>query len=402
MPYLKQAEKEVRYAASRIERGYKIHSGKNLRNSGVVIRFIARFLFLCLFVYVVMPYLFKNFAYPIYIGRFMNKGIKIEKIKPASEKIVIKPLFDGKKEEFDILSFASPTLDYLNNGSLFGVNFVAETNGESPVFTHIVPSSHMTELEGRIRAVSKNYPELSSRVFVYDYKSGKTAEVNADIPTPLASTVKIPVLFEMFRQIESKNRDLTIDKEITFYDIYRSSGSGDLQYSPKNGKYTIDRIANLMITKSDNSATNLILDEIGGIENLNRAYRMWGVKSGRILNWLPDLGGGNKMSMKEMGDILYNLDNPNFLSGSSREKIREYMGSLSTQHLLKAGIPADAGIIHKTGDIGKSLVDCGIVTLKNGNKYIITVAVERPHNNYKAKILIEEISKVVSDYIAKI
>ena len=96
-----------------------------------------------------------------------------------------------------------------------------------------------------------------------------------------------------------------------------------------------------------------------------------------------------------MAQILYNIDNPKFLSNSSREKIFDYMGHVHNNRLIAAGLPAGATFLHKTGDIGKMLGDAGIVYAPNGKKYIVVIFANRPHNSPLGKEFIVKASQVI-------
>ncbi len=353
------------------KRVYKKTQKKN------VFKILCNLIFLGLFAYYCVPYTYTHYTSHMFTNRILNRNLN-----------------------FEMSQYASPSLNYITNANQFGQDLLVAPNKTNKTMLSIISSGNMIVLESKLKRLAAQYPSLNPSVYVWDYENGKSASVNADKPTPLASTVKIPVLFEMFRQIDSKTRDLELNKKIIFDEAHRTSGSGDLQYTAAGQTYSVDYLTSIMITKSDNSATNIILDEIGGRETLNRAMRNWGLKSARVSNLLPDLEGTNKMSAKELSTILYNLDNPKFLSARSREHIKEYMGNLPTKNLIRAGLPEDAIFLHKTGDIGKMLGDAGIVYLSDGHKYIVTMLVERPHNDYHAKEFIEQASKIVYDEIA--
>ena len=61
------------------------------------------------------------------------------------------------------------------------------------------------------------------------------------------------------------------------------------------------------------------------------------------------------------------------------------MGHVKNSRLLQAGISPDAKIYHKTGDIGHTLGDAGIVETPDGHKYIVSILVKRPYNHYAGK-----------------
>ena len=129
--------------------------------------------------------------------------------------------------------------------------------------------------------------------------------------------------------------------------------------------------------------------------DITSALREWGLKHTYVQTWLPDLGGTNHSTARDMAQILYNIDNPKFLSNSSREKIFDYMGHVHNNRLIAAGLPAGATFLHKTGDIGKMLGDAGIVYAPNGKKYIVVIFANRPHNSPLGKEFIVKASQVI-------
>ena len=123
--------------------------------------------------------------------------------------------------------------------------------------------------------------------------------------------------------------------------------------------------------------------------------RSLGLDKIKIEERLPDLEGKNKISARQIATLLYNLDNPKFLSQKSKITIKEYMANVKNRSLLQAGLPEEAILIHKTGDIGTMLGDAGVVYAQNGKKYIIVTLVKRPYNDYSARDLIQKISEIV-------
>ncbi len=185
-------------------------------------------------------------------------------------------------------------------------------------------------------------------------------------------------------------------------DYYRAEGSGSLQFKAENSNWTIDNLARIMITESDNSATNMLMSKIGSMVDINRAVRNWGLNSTYIQTWLPDLTGNNHTTARDLATMLYNIDNnPKFLGISSREKIFDYMGHVHNNRLIQAGLGSGALFIHKTGDIGKMLGDAGIVFTPNGKKYIVVILANRPHNSVLGKDFIVKASEIIYNHMVR-
>ena len=293
-----------------------------------------------------------------------------------------------------------PTGLYLHNNHFLGVNFLSSVEIKKPLMQPLYETYHLTSLENNIKLLASKYPTLKPSVYVWDYESGKHADFNSNDVFSAASIIKIPVLIQLFKAIEMGM--IKLDDKIAMSDLYKSEGSGSLQFKGVNAVYTVDDLARVMITESDNSATNMLLDATGGMNALNQSLRKWGMKTTRINDWLPDLKGTNVTTSKEMATLLYNIDNPNFLSLSSREKMVDYMSHVHNNRLIQAGLSADAIFMHKTGDIGKMLGDAGIVYTPNGKKYIVVMLVNRPYNSPEGKNFIVEASSLIYKYMTNV
>ncbi len=298
-----------------------------------------------------------------------------------------------KEVKADYHKLLFPTSDYLSNHWFLGQRSLESAEVKKTEMTPIVEKTELTGLENQLNNLASMYPSIHPSIYVWDYETGNYADINADEIFPTASIIKLPVLVELFRSIE-KNQ-LTIYDEMPLTEYYRTEGSGSLQFKAANSKYSIDTLARMMITESDNSATNMLMARLGSMTDINSAIREWGLKHTYVQTWLPDLSGTNHSTARDMAEILYNIDNPEFLSTSSREKIFDYMGHVHNNRLIAAGLPAGATFLHKTGDIGKMLGDAGIVYAPNGKKYIVVIFAHRPHNSPLGKEFIVKASEII-------
>ena len=113
------------------------------------------------------------------------------------------------------------------------------------------------------------------------------------------------------------------------------------------------------------------------------------------------MSGNNYTTAKDVATMLYNVDNTDFLSMQSKEKIFDYMGHVHNNRLIQAGLGPGALFMHKTGDIGKMLGDAGIVFTPNGKKYIVVILANRPHNSVLGKEFIVKSSQVIYNYMSR-
>lgn len=321
-------------------------------------------------------------------------------VLPFGFNRISKPLLFGNNYsavQVDYNELLNPTSNYLSNDifnntrMLTGVS-TAKIKGQKTM-SNIYTTAEMSSLKSQLLNLMQSYKMIHPAIYVWDYDSGKYIDINGSEIFSAASIIKIPVLIQLFKSIEADQ--LTIYDEMTLTPYYVADGSGDLKKSAAYSKYTIDQLAKVMIQKSDNSATNMIMSAIGGVPDVNNGLRTWGIGSTQIHNWLPDMAGTNYTTAKDLVKMLYNIDNPSFLNINSREYIIDYMSHVENNRLIQAGLPSDALFVHKTGDIGKMLGDAGIVFAPNGKKYIVAILANRPYNSPKGKEFINKASSLI-------
>lgn len=318
-----------------------------------------------------------NFIEPVYLNRLNNSSL-----------------------DFNAEEVYAPTLNYVNNLTFLNKNILTGTPSKgAEKMLSINSAGELTGLKNSILPILDNYKNLHAGIFIYDYHTGKTVDINKDEIFPAASIIKIPVLLDFFNRNKDLEKEgfepISLDKKLTFTEAHRTEGSGNLQFKSADVDYSIDYLAKIMIRKSDNSATNMLIEEVGGINQLNAAIRHWGFSKTQVTSWLPDLKGTNTTTPYDIATMLYNIDNQKFLPIQSAANIKEYMSHVENRTLIKSQLPENAILMHKTGDIGKMLGDAGVIYSPSGKKYIMVIMVKRPHNDYGARDLIQKVSKTV-------
>ncbi len=300
----------------------------------------------------------------------------------------------------DIYTIANPVTNYISNDHFLNrmllTPTIQKTHSEVTTMYH---TNELKALKKQLQDLMKSYPSIHPSIYVWEYENGQYLDINAEEQFSSASIIKLPVLVRLFKSIESNQ--VTIYDEMTLTDYYKASGSGNLQYMRTGSKYSLDALAKTMIQDSDNSATNMIMAKIGGMDDINVGLRDWGISKTYVRTWLPDLQGTNKTTALDLAKILYNLDNPGFLNINSREYIIDYMSHVKNNKLIAAGLGEGALFIHKTGDIGTMLGDAGIVFAPNGKKYIIVILANRPYNSPLGKDFIVKASNLIYKNIVK-
>ena len=299
--------------------------------------------------------------------------------------------------KFAASDYVNPSVKYITkNYFLNSVQKSPET--KEIIMEDLYNGGRLPLLEHQLKIVESNYKNIKPHIFVWDYTTGKCAKINSNQSVATASIIKVPILFELFRLVDKGF--IKLNDKMVMESVYVTGGSGHLQFKQSNQSLSIENLAQLMIQDSDNTATNMLLSKVGGVNSINRNTKLWGVSNTQMGNWLPDLDGTNVTTAEEMGKILYNLDNPELLSLRSRTKIVDIMSNVKNVYLIQAGIGRDAEFVHKTGNIGDMIGDAGIVEMPNGRKYIVVIMVERPHNSFRAKDFIIDASRTIYNYMA--
>jgi beta-lactamase class A len=100
-----------------------------------------------------------------------------------------------------------------------------------------------------------------------------------------------------------------------------------------------------------------------------------------------------------MATILNNIDHGPLISQHTRYNGLNNQTRTRNHSLLVRPLPPEVRVAHKTGDIGTALGDSGIFYLPDGRKYILSIQVERPFNDYTPRDMIQKASRMVYEYV---
>ncbi|MBD2385944.1 serine hydrolase [Cylindrospermum sp. FACHB-282] len=276
----------------------------------------------------------------------------------------------------------------------------SQANPNPPVGTNgLYLSQEMMPLKTAVQTLATANPNLTPGVFLVDLDTGSYIDVNGTTSFPAASTIKVPILIAFFQDVDAGK--IRLDEMLAMQQAMIAGGSGNLQYKPVGTQYSALEVATKMITISDNTATNMLIARLGGMEALNERFRTWGLSSTIIRNQLPDLPGTNTTSPRELGNLMAMVNQGNFVSMRSRDLMLDIMRRTERDNLLPSGLGVGARIYHKTGDIGTMLADVGLVDIPTGKRYIAAVMVRRPNNDPRAEKLISSISRAAYQQLSQ-
>jgi len=292
-------------------------------------------------------------------------------------------------------------------------------------------------LVDRIREAAEAFDGVLG-VSVRHLGTGEEASVNGDELFPTASVFKVPVLVELYRQVDSGRMDL--DEKVLLLEKDMVPGSGILKELSEGLVLSVGDLINLMMILSDNTATDIITEKVG-LENVKAMLGGLGFEKTKIvadcrdilfdlvgLNDVPDeektmelyreaasasvsggswsLGveGNDVTTPDEMTRLLGMIVDGKAASRGSCDAILEIMGRCQTGgYRLPKYLPSGAvKIAHKTGSLPGIRNDCGVVTLKeSGESYVISGFTKDAGDVYGAEEAIARASKNVYDYFTE-
>lgn len=246
--------------------------------------------------------------------------------------------------------------------------------------------------------------------------SGEEIRVNAEAETATASTIKVPILIELFRQVEAGKVDL--QQRLVLTEAVRTPGSGILRELSAGVELSVLDHATLMIVVSDNTSTNLLIDLLG-LEQINATMAKLGFPQTRLLQRFdfPNVGqNARNLSLTTPADlagIMAALAEGTVLSDESRAQILEIM---RRQHYLdlvprylpyypypELGYPNNGlRIANKTGGWTGMRADMALVEWP-GTRYVIGIVTEEdPDTRFWSENagdqVIGRISRLVFEY----
>jgi beta-lactamase class A len=259
--------------------------------------------------------------------------------------------------------------------------------------------SEIQPLKAAIQDLAAKTPQLSPGVFLLDLNTNAYVDLNGGTSFAAASTIKLPVLIAFFQDVDQGK--VRLDEMLTLSPSVIAKEAGDLQYQPVGTQINALETAVRMITISDNTATNMLIERLGGKEALTTRFQSWGLTATVLRNLLADVAGTNTTTAQEMVWLLSRINRGDFVSMTSRDRIIDILRQTQSTGLLPSGLGTDAKIAHKTGTLGVLLADVGMVDLPNGKRYAIAVLVKRPFQDEAAAQLIQQISKTAYEYFSK-
>jgi beta-lactamase class A len=222
-----------------------------------------------------------------------------------------------------------------------------------------------------------------------------------------ASTMKVPIMIELFRQAEtgqlSLDEQLPIKNEFhsivdgSVYELSAGDDSDSEVYQAVGTTMTLRRLCELMITVSSNFAANLLIERVGA-ENVRKTVTRLGADGMNVLRGVEDQkafdkGMNNTTTARALAILMRKIATGQAVSPKADEEMLAILERQSFNDAIPAGLPAGTVVAHKTGNITKIHNDAAIVYGRR--PYVLVVLVRGIEDEKQSAALIASISREV-------
>ncbi|HJQ34362.1 MAG TPA: serine hydrolase [Pyrinomonadaceae bacterium] len=275
-------------------------------------------------------------------------------------------------------------------------------------------SRHDNGLEAKVRSLVAESGAETVAVAFRDLETGRELMLNPGVSFHAASTMKVPVMLELYR--EAGAGELSLDSRLPVRNEFKSIADGSaFSVSPEDdseqtlykkvgGTETVRELLRLMITESSNLATNILIERVTP-ERVMRLMRRMGARDIRVLRGVEDgkafeRGMNNTTTARDLLVLLRAVAEGRAVSRAASREMADVLAAQKFNEGIPAGLPAGLRVAHKTGSITKIEHDAGIVYPAGRKPYVLVVLVRGIAEPARAHKLIADISRAVYESLA--
>lgn len=233
----------------------------------------------------------------------------------------------------------------------------------------------------------------TSAVIVRNLTTGERVTFREREVFPAASLIKLPILFTLYKR---KKEGLFLGERVRMEERHKVSGFGILKDLEPGLALTWKDLAVLMITVSDNTAANWLIDFLG-MDAVNREIEALGLSETELNRKMMDAaakerGLENKTSAADMERMYEAIRND-----ADSEEMTDILRRQQCNNKLPVFFGEHSGFAHKTGDLPGTEHDAGILYMK-GQAYFIAVLTKDLEDNRHGIRLNQEAGRLVYEY----
>ena len=216
---------------------------------------------------------------------------------------------------------------------------------------------------------------------------------NANQKFPAASLIKVPILAAAFYAVGEKK--VSLEELVTIRKKDVAGGSGELKAFSLPKKFTFAKLLELMISSSDNTATNKVI-EILDFEYINSIFKRLGLTETTLVRKMMDFsqrknGVENYTSAADISYLLEKIYKKKLVNQKLSKLALTFLKKQKVNDRLPRYLPTEVVVAHKTGLERGVVHDAGIIFTSNGD-YLICVLVKGGKSYALAKKFIAQLS----------
>jgi Beta-lactamase class A len=296
----------------------------------------------------------------------------------------------GKSDKTATIDLSSPKPTVEQSVTNLKSDDIAQSSGIPKEITS-------NKLENDIRNILKNEPGLYS--IAYQNTDSKNKLTINPKKMPAASVIKLFIMIETYNQIIEGR--INENDKISLTSTMKVGGTGSLSGRKDGTVLTIDQLINLMITQSDNTAANILIDRLT-MDQINKTANKLGCLDTIIQRKMMDFkaqneGKDNFTSVEDLSTILMKIYANKCLGEKYDQKMIEILKQQENKTKIPRLLPAGTVVAHKTGELDRVENDTGIIFTNEG-VYLLCILSDDVEAD-KARMVIAKVSRIVYDYI---
>lgn len=253
-------------------------------------------------------------------------------------------------------------------------------------------------------------PNSTLMVSSHDFATGDKVSYNGKINIHPASVIKTLYMLAFLEEVKEGKRDLNEIYTIKEEDFFGSpgskvDGSGILQFKEPGLHYTWGELMGLMISISDNLATNLFMETLGK-DTLNAKIKKYGLKDSRIVRKIKQMiPGDNHSNADDMAQVLVALESREFIDGELYDFAIDIMKRTVNKERIGRHAPSDVIVANKTGTLNSVIGDSALLFFPHRKPVALTIFIvgnNHAHvNQDEAEVCMGTLAKQIIDYYNK-
>ncbi len=275
-------------------------------------------------------------------------------------------------------------------------------------------SNNVASLKKKIESMVAGHKGTFAVVYK-DLQSNTILCLNEREQFHAASTMKTPIMIEVFKQVHEKK--ISLDDSILVrnsfksivdsseYSLSISDDSEDSLYSRLGKNETIRNLLFKMITVSSNLAANILIGIVGP-DNITKTLQSMKVNDMRVLRGVEDskafeAGQNNTTAAYDLSLIFELIAKKESVTPESSEAMLKILFAQKYNDMIPAKLPKNVKVAHKTGSITNVQHDSGIVYLPDGRAYVLVILSKNLRSNKDGIDVIASISEEIYNFASR-